>query len=635
MELIVFLLVFPLVSALALWFLKGQRAREVVVYVSSGLIIAGVLLLALRYLMGPDVYFAMDTEVVSLLLMFVDIAINIVIIAFAVRFKKTLPIVLAAVQLVLVFVFEFIAAPQASVAAPFYVDAFSTIMALIIGIIGCGICIYALGYMEDFSAHDAINAPRVTHFFSIMFLFLSAMFLIVFSNDLSWLFCGWEITTLCSFLLISFTRTDEAIANATRQIVMNLLGGIAFAVGNIWIAMSYGFLGLDMLVDAGAAGFAAFPIALLAFAAITKCAQMPFHSWLLGAMVAPTPTSALLHSSTMVKAGVFLLVRLSPAFGPNVNGTAVMMVGAITFILCAAMAISQTNAKRVLAYSTISNLGLIVLCAGLGTPEGVWAAIFLIIFHAAAKSLLFLCVGTAEHHIGSRDIESMDDLFVRMPKLARFMAVGMMAMFVAPFGMLVSKWAAIVSVIATGDIALVLVLCFGSALTFVFWAKWLGKVTAVATGPADLEKTVHRSEWVGMYIMLAVLLFCCVALPWISSGVVVPYLAARWTDVVIDIPFTDLLLMTGIVVFLIVAYLAFFGKSRKRHVDVYLSGVGTDFGKREFVNAMSTQSEATGRNLYLDGWFGEKMLTLPGNIVCGIMEGLAIGLTLLGVGMVM
>ena len=132
---------------------------------------------------------------------------------------------------------------------------------------------------------------------------------------------------------------------------------------------------------------------------------MPFHTWLLGAMVAPTPTSALLHSSTMVKAGVFLLIKLSPIFLVcPVAAVMTILVGGLTFLLCSFMAISQTNAKRVLAYSTIANLGLIVACAGVGTPEAVWAATFLVLFHAVAKSLLFLCVGTAEHHIGSRDI---------------------------------------------------------------------------------------------------------------------------------------------------------------------------------------------------------------------------------------
>ena len=143
-----------------------------------------------------------------------------------------------------------------------------------------------------------------------------------------------------------------------------------------------------------------------------KCGHMPCQSVLLGAWLGPTPAAAVLHSSTKVEAVVFLLTKLSPIFWVcPVAAVMTVLVGGLTFLLCSFMAISQTNAKRVLAYSTIANLGLIVACAGVGTPEAVWAATFLVLFHAVAKSLLFLCVGTAEHHIGSRDIEHMDLMF--------------------------------------------------------------------------------------------------------------------------------------------------------------------------------------------------------------------------------
>ena len=140
----------------------------------------------------------------------------------------------------------------------------------------------------------------------------------------------------------------------------------------------------------------------------------------------------LLHSSTMVKAGVFLILKLAPCLGwgnaeygmVNYAGIMVMAVGGITFLLASFAAISQSNAKRVLAYSTIANLGLIVVCGGIGTAAAVWAGIMLIIFHAVTKSLLFLCVGTAEHNIGSRNIEDMDGLFDRMPRLAACMMIG-------------------------------------------------------------------------------------------------------------------------------------------------------------------------------------------------------------------
>ena len=195
------------------------------------------------------------------------------------------------------------------------------------------------------------------------------------------------------------------------------------------------------------------PAALLCFAGITKSAQLPFSSWLLGAMVAPTPVSALLHSSTMVKAGVYLVLRMAPVVTGTKVGMMVALVGAVTFVVGSLAAITTSEAKRVLAWSTVANLGLIVLCGGIGTYEAVWAGILLIIFHAVAKCLLFLCVGVVEHKLHSRNIEDMSGLVVRMPRVAIMMQIGMAGMFLAPFGMLISKWAVLKAVVDAYPIA--------------------------------------------------------------------------------------------------------------------------------------------------------------------------------------
>ena len=277
--------------------------------------------------------------------------------------------------------------------------------------------------------------------------------------------------------------------------VLNLVGGLAFVLAIISVAFDHNILEFNSLLALGTAGVnVLLPVALLALAGIVKAAQMPFHSWLLGAMVAPTPTSALLHSSTMVKAGVFVILKLSPVLHGNIAGEMVMIVGGVTFLLASMAAISQSNAKRVLAYSTIANLGLIVACGGIGTDAAVWAGIMLLIFHAITKSLLFLCVGTAEHHIGSRDIEDMDGLFSKMPKLAMLMIIGVAGMFLAPFGMLVSKWEAMTAFVDSGSIILIICICFGSAVTAFYGTKWLGKLVAIVAGNENIEKSVHKEE---------------------------------------------------------------------------------------------------------------------------------------------
>ena len=483
---------------------------------------------------GPGTYeFALPAEwghPLSLANLAIDLTVAIFVVCYAVRYKRPLALGLAALQIVVALWFEFAVQAGAEFSTTMRVDALGVVMVLIIGIVGSGICVYALGYMKDFQAHELHENPQARDrrpwFFAIMFAFLSAMFNIVLVNNMAWMYTAWEVTTLCSFLLIGFTKSEEAINNAFRQIVMNLLGGVAFQFSLVYLGVFGLPLSFSMFVELGSAfpALVMLPVTLLAFAGITKAAQMPFHTWLLGAMVAPTPTSALLHSSTMVKAGVFLLVKLSPIFAVSlVPSVMVVLVGGLTFALCSFMAISQSNAKRVLAYSTIANLGLITACAGVGTPEAVWAAILLIIFHAVAKSLLFLCVGTAEHHIGSRNIEDMDLLFERMPRLARFMMLGIMCMFVAPFGMLIAKWATLVSFVETGNVSLIVLLAFGSAATFMFWAKWLGKLSGIAGEPQNVELTVHKSEWVALLLMAGLVCVTCVLLPVMSSGLVVPY----------------------------------------------------------------------------------------------------------------
>ena len=618
MELIASLIVVPVVAALLLLVIKNDRARDAIAIAFAALIALLSIAFAVVFA-GPGTYeFALPAEwghPLSLANLAIDLTVAIFVVCYAVRYKRPLALGLAALQIVVALWFEFAVQAGAEFSTTMRVDALGVVMVLIIGIVGSGICVYALGYMKDFQAHELHENPQARDrrpwFFAIMFAFLSAMFNIVLVNNMAWMYTAWEVTTLCSFLLIGFTKSEEAINNAFRQIVMNLLGGVAFQFSLVYLGVFGLPLSFSMFVELGAAfpALVMLPVTLLAFAGITKAAQMPFHTWLLGAMVAPTPTSALLHSSTMVKAGVFLLVKLARRVLRGELGAApvmVVLVGGLTFALCSFMAISQSNAKRVLAYSTIANLGLITACAGVGTPEAVWAAILLIIFHAVAKSLLFLCVGTAEHHIGSRNIEDMDLLFERMPRLARFMMLGIMCMFVAPFGMLIAKWATLVSFVETGNVALIILLAFGSAATFMFWAKWLGKLSGIAGEPQNVELTVHKSEWVALLLMAGLVCVTCVLLPVMSSGLVVPYVQTVFHYGGQDISDGNLWIAAICAVLVILMLFAGLGRSSKqKKVGVYLSGASADNAARTFRGSLSAPVEATSRNLYLDGIFGE------------------------------
>jgi len=467
----------PVAAGLLILAIRNYYARNVVVVATSIALIVNSVLLSIN---GPFTY---TPEGVNwgLFITILDYAILLFYLYIGFTLRNWLVVIFAFTQLVPLAYFEFIMKAHLELSPAFVVDHLSLVMTLIISIIGSLICIFALRYMYDHEHHAHLTKSRQSRFLFWLVLFLGAMNGLVFANNLFWLYFFWEVTTLCCYQLISHDRTQEAINNAARALWMNATGGTAFILAIIYLYVTQGgssALSLQTLIGGGIqASVVLLPVALLCYTGFTKAAQMPFQSWLLGAMVAPTPVSALLHSSTMVKAGVYLVLRLAPAFAGTYLSIAIAIAGAFTFFATSALAISQTTGKRVLAYSTIANLGLIIACTGINTPLSVAAAILLIIFHAISKGLLFLCAGTIEHQIWSREIEDMEGLAAKAPLTTLITAVGILSMFLPPFGMLLGKWIALEAAYMVPLAAILFVLA--STLTIVFWTKWLGRLLQV------------------------------------------------------------------------------------------------------------------------------------------------------------
>lgn len=615
MYLLGFLVGFPAIAALILLLVHDDKTRHVIVKVAASVVAATAVLTAVTYFNSGTVSVKINGELFAHVVLALEVVLCAVIVYLSFRAKRILIGLLSVAETALIVWFELTAGDRLHIRADIVVDHFVLIMIVIVGIVGSIITVYALGYMQDFQAQKPEVPDHRPFFFFVMYLFLAAMFGLVLSNNLLNMYFCWEITSLSSFLLIGYTGTEEAEHNSFRALWMNLLGGLAFAIAIALLGYRNGTVEISQMIVLGQKGTnVILPAALLVFAGLTKAAQMPFSSWLVGAMVAPTPTSALLHSSTMVKAGVFLIIRLSPILGNNAAGLLAMFAGGMTFLFASFAAISQSNGKKVLAYSTISNLGLIVCCAGIGTFESAWTAIMLVIFHAVSKSLMFLTVGTAEHHVGSRNIESFDGLFSEMPQLATCMILGICAMFLAPFGMLISKWAAVKAFVDSGHPLLILSLVFGSAATLFFWAKWLGKITAVVPGKANVEKTVHGEEWFAIKGLACLTVVACVLFPLISSAVVVPYLKGVFHTVTEVISEDNLLIMSLMVVLLIVLPAVAFGRSKKKPAAINLSGenIGSSM---TFRGSMGASVPLSLRNWYLEDWFGERKVMTAGNIV--------------------
>ena len=309
-------------------------------------------------------------------------------------------------------------------------DGFAWVFCLLVTAIGFLVVLYARYYM---SAQDPV--PR---FFAFFLCFMGSMLGVVLSGNLVQLVFFWELTSLFSFLLIGYWHHNAGARDGARMaLVITSAGGLALFAGVLLLGRIVGSYDVDAVLAAGerirAHELYVPALTLIAIGALTKSAQFPFHFWLPQAMAAPTPVSAYLHSAAMVKLGVFLLARLWPAMAETdawiwIVGTA----GIVTLVLGAYTAIFQNDLKGLLAYSTISHLGLITVLIGLNSPLALVAAVFHIMNHATFKASLFMAAGIIDHESGTRDIRRLSGLYRCMPVTATLAMVAAAAMAGVP-----------------------------------------------------------------------------------------------------------------------------------------------------------------------------------------------------------
>ncbi|MFO8044894.1 MAG: monovalent cation/H+ antiporter subunit A [Halomonas sp.] len=293
------------------------------------------------------------------------------------------------------------------------IDGLTMLFALLILGIGSLILYYAGHYL---SADEDDG-----RFLSYMMLFMTAMIGIAMADNLLLLWLFWELTSITSFLLIGFWgHRSDARRGARMALAVTGAGGLALLAGLLLIGQTVGSFDMGEVLAAGdlirASDHYTLILALVLFGAFTKSAQFPFHFWLPHAMAAPTPVSAFLHSATMVKAGVFLMARFTPALGDSqLWAVSLSLVGLATMLYAAWFALLERDLKGILAFSTISHLGLITLLLGLGSPLAIVAAVFHILNHATFKAALFMSVGIIDHETGTRDIDRLGALWAMMP----------------------------------------------------------------------------------------------------------------------------------------------------------------------------------------------------------------------------
>jgi NADH-quinone oxidoreductase subunit L len=404
--------------------------------------------------------------------------------------------------------FEWIEAGAFRVPLSLLVDPLSSVMMLVVTGVGSLIHVYSLGYM----AHD----EEKVRFFSYMNLFTFFMLLLVLGGSLPVLFVGWEGVGLCSYLLIGFWyKKDSASAAGLKAFVVNRIGDVGLILGMVFMVHAFGTLDLVDIAD-NAGGLA--PEGLWQFGPVTiaclllflgatgKSAQIPLHVWLPDAMEGPTPVSALIHAATMVTAGVYMVARLGPLYHQSQTAMLVVaVVGTATALMAGTIAIVQTDIKRVLAYSTVSQLGFMFLAAGVGA-FGV--AIFHLYTHAFFKALLFLGSGSVIHAMsGEQDMRRMGGLRKRIPWTFWTFVAGTAAISGIPFfAGFYSKDAILLAALGSGHTVLFGLALFAAFLTAAYMARlvFLTFFGAFRGGDAA-EHHLHESPWsmLGPLVVLA------------------------------------------------------------------------------------------------------------------------------------
>nr|MBS0038462.1 putative monovalent cation/H+ antiporter subunit A [Saprospiraceae bacterium] len=306
--------------------------------------------------------------------------------------------------------------PSLGIALDFKLDGLSLLFALLITGIGAIVLTYAGTYMKGVDHTD--------RFFVALILFMASMLGLVLSDNIISLFVFWELTSFSSYFLIGFKHEDKASRkSALEALLITAGGGLALLAGLVLLGIGGGSMSISELLTRGNeladSGLFNAAMLLIIIGCFTKSAQFPFHFWLPSAMAAPTPVSAYLHSATMVKAGIYLLARMSPVFnGADGWHATLLLFGATTMIVGAIIAILQTDLKKILAYTTVSALGLLTMLLGIGTSVAIHAVVIFILAHALYKGCLFLVAGIVDHQTGSRDIRKLGRIFKDMPYTA-------------------------------------------------------------------------------------------------------------------------------------------------------------------------------------------------------------------------
>jgi proton-translocating NADH-quinone oxidoreductase chain M len=374
------------------------------------------------------------------------------------------------------------------------VDPLSVFMSIVSSFVGFLIVVYSLGYIR--------HEENQNEYYLMVVLFIGSMMGLVFSANLVFMYLFWEIIAICCWRLIGFYRIKEHVRKADKAFLVTFFGAVVMLLGFIVIYAQTGSFDLTTMRGTIIPGTA---VALILFGMFSKSATVPLHTWLPDAGVAPTTVTALLHAAVLVKIGVYAYARifLYTFQIPDVWRQIIPAVAVISSLVAAAAALVETDLKRILAYSTVSQIGYIFLGFSLATPAGISGSLLFILMHGLAKAGLFLCAGIVIHAVHTKDIREMGGLIRTMPVTAlAFLFCAFSVIGIPPFGGFFSKFLVIMGTLSAGETVLAAVALFTAVLTMVYLLKVFGMVFM---GEAKKPAPEGTPAMVGVVAVLAAL----------------------------------------------------------------------------------------------------------------------------------
>lgn len=398
----------------------------------------------------------------------------------------------------------------------FLADGLAVFMAVVSSLLGLFIVLYSFGYIA--------HANDQNEYYLMVVLFLGAMMGITLTTDLVFLYIFWEISAVCCWRLIGHFRQDEYVRRANKAFLITGIGALVMLGGFLMIYMQHGTTDLTLLKGKEISSAA---VILILFGILSKSATLPLHSWIADAGVAPTPATALLHAAVLVKIGVYAYTRL---FVVNFSideiwHTAMPVIAAVSAILSAGAAIVENDIKRIIAYSTVSQIGFILLGLSVGGETALAGGIMYILMHAISKAGLFLCAGIVEHGCHTKDIRQLGGLYKSMPLTAvSFFLCALSVMGIPPFGGFFSKLMVISGTVEAGHPWIAIVFVAGAVMTLVYLLR---AFIRVFLGESHQAHPVHEGSQ-SMVVTVAVLAGLS-----LLSGLAIN-LSANWVQAIVS-----------------------------------------------------------------------------------------------------